>query len=77
MSEDLNQPTGWMALCKCGERVARITPEQLSTSEGMEELSEWMSTGKIIFPVFGKKWPENLRISSCKCAPGDPESSSE
>ena len=60
------KPTGFVAICRCGENVGVIDDTRTDRKVAGKMLSNWLADGCTIKPRFGDKWIET--ITTCKCS---------
>lgn len=65
------KPTGYLSKCSCGKITGVIDWDRVEPKEGSQILSQWLTAGKVIIPVFGSDW--SVEISSCQCGKELPE----
>lgn len=60
------RPTGFVAICQCGNIVGALDYNQTDRSECGKLLGEWLHYGCTIGPRFGSTWSAN--VGACECA---------
>lgn len=59
------KPTGFVAVCQCGENIGAIDYERTDRREAGKLLGSWINDGCRIEPYFDTSF--SVHISSCKC----------
>ena len=59
------KPTGFVAICQCGEKVGAMDYTHTDRVEAGKLLGKWLHDGCTIKPKFDNKWSE--KITACKC----------
>ena len=59
------KPTGFVAICQCGETVGAMDYERTDSKDAGRLLGKWIADGCTIEPRFSGTWSAN--ITSCKC----------
>lgn len=61
------KPTGFVAICQCGEKIGAIDYVLIDRKDAGKVLGQWLADGCVIEPRFKGSWSE--KITSCKCLP--------
>ena len=59
------KPTGFVAICQCGEKVGAMDYTKTDRKEAGKILGEWLANGCTVEPRFIGTWRET--ITCCKC----------
>lgn len=59
------KPTGFIAICQCGEIVGAIDYQRADRKEAGLLLGKWLHHGCKIEPQFKGTW--NVKVTSCIC----------
>jgi len=62
------KPTGFIAICQCGEIIGAMDYDRTDRKEAGQILGKWLANGCTIEPRFGCSWGEI--VTSCKCEDG-------
>lgn len=60
-----DRPSGFVALCRCGNYTGAMDLERTGRAEAGKILGSWLFDGKTVEPRFGGSWSESLK--SCAC----------
>ena len=63
------KPTGFVAICQCGEFVGAMDYKNTPRKEAGKMLGEWLHNGCTVQPRFECDW--SVHITSCKCKDGE------
>lgn len=59
------KPTGFIAICQCGEVVGAMDYDRTDRKEAGQILGNWIADGCTIEPKFGGSW--EVKVSTCRC----------
>jgi len=59
------QPTGFIAICQCGEVVGALDYQRADRKDAGKLLGEWLHHGCKIEPQFKGTW--SIKVTSCNC----------
>lgn len=59
------KPTGFVAVCQCGETVGALDYSRTDRKEAGKLLGAWLADGCTVYPRFESHWVE--KVTHCKC----------
>jgi hypothetical protein len=60
------KPTGFIAICQCGNTIGAIDFERSSMTDTGKILGKWIIDGCTIQPLFESNWTEVIRQCDCR-----------
>lgn len=61
----MTNPTGFVAVCRCGNIVAALDYRRMDHSEVGKAIGDWLIRGLTVEPQFGSAWSVNVK--GCEC----------
>lgn len=75
MQKKRKSPTGFIAVCQCGEIIGAMDYTRTERKEAGKIIGEWLASGCTVQPKFVSTW--SVTVTSCKCEDAPQETMEE